>query len=856
MRALRRFTVRLALPEPLAGLAELVNNLRWSWHPRSLDLFASMDPAVWEAVEHDPVRLLGELRPERLAELAADPAFLARLRAEHADLQDYLSADRWYQQQEQSGPRSIAYFSPEYGITEVLPQYSGGLGILAGDHLKAASDLGVPILGVGLLYRSGYFKQSLSADGWQQERYPPLDPQGLPLTLLTDPSGNALKISISMPGGRVLHALVWRAQVGRVPLLLLDSDTEDNTPELRSVTDRLYGGGSDHRLHQEMLLGIGGVRAIRAYTALTGDPAPEVFHTNEGHAGFLGVERIRELVSDGLTFDEAKEAVRAGTVFTTHTPVPAGIDRFPRDLITRYFGGDNAMMGVPVERLLELGVEQDPAMFNMAHMGLRMAQRRNGVAKLHGSVSRQMFAGLWPGFDSTEVPISSVTNGVHAPTWVAREIFELADVSAGSELSATGEQTTEEQTWQELSRVPAATIWSTRSMLRARLVQEIRRRVHESSLQRGNTAAELGWVGAVFDPDVLTIGFARRVPSYKRLTLMLSDPDRLRSLLLDPDRPVQLVIAGKAHPADDGGKELVQQIVRFADGEDVRHRIAFLPDYDIGMARFLYAGCDVWLNNPLRPLEACGTSGMKSSLNGGLNLSIRDGWWDEMYDGQNGWAIPTADGVDDPVRRDELEAAAFYDLVEKQVRTRFYDRDEAGVPQRWVDMVRHTLHTLGPKVLASRMVRDYVRELYAPAAASSRQLAATSFSPAKQVASWRRTVMAGWSQVQVVHVEAVGAGDAPQVGSTLTVRASVRLGSLTVQDVTVVTSYGRVDESDELRAPSFAVLHPAGTGDDGLPRFEGQVTLDRPGPFGYTVRVLPHHDLLPDDADLGLLAIA
>ena len=823
-------------------------NLRWSWHPASLDLFASVDPEVWRAVEHDPLRLLAEVSPARLADLARDPEFLGRLDLAAADLQDYLTTPRWYQRLVDA-PASIAYFSPEFGITEVLPQYSGGLGILAGDHLKAASDLGVPILGVGLLYRAGYFKQSLNAEGWQQERYPPLDPHGLPLQLLTGSDGHPLKIAVGLPEGRTLYAQVWRAQVGRVPLLLLDSDIEENAPAEREVTDRLYGGGSDHRLDQELLLGIGGVRAIRAYTALTGDPAPEVFHTNEGHAGFLGIERIRELVASGLAFDEAREAVRAGTLFTTHTPVPAGIDRFPRELIARYFGGDNAVEGVPVERILDLGAEEDPAMFNMAHMGLRMAQRRNGVAQLHGIVSRGMFQGLWPGFDAAEVPISSITNGVHAPTWVAREVFAMAEREVGPAL------TTEAQGWEGIADVPAAAIWEVRSALRAQLVQEIRRRTRASWLQRGATDAELGWTDTMFDPAVLTIGFARRVPSYKRLTLMMRDPERLTRLLLDADRPVQFVIAGKAHPADDGGKELVQQIVRFADQAHVRHRIVFLPDYDIGMARHLYGGCDVWLNNPLRPLEACGTSGMKSALNGGLNLSILDGWWDEMYDGENGWAIPTADGVADQDRRDDLEANAFYELVEKQVRTRFYDAGSAGIPQRWVQMVRHTLRTLGPKVLASRMVRDYVQQLYTPAAVASRGLAADGHAPARQLAAWHDRVSSSWSQVRVVHVDA-NTTEVPQVGAVLGVRASVDLGVLGPEEVLVQAVYGRVDELDELHRPTTVTLVPAGTGEDGLLRFEGDVPLDRAGSFGYTVRILPHHDLLPGHADLGLVALA
>ena len=657
--------MRATLPAELAALNDLVMNLRWSWHQETLDLFASVDPEVWQACGGDPVRLLGGVSPARLAALAQDERFLRRLAAAADDLNDYLGQPRWYQEVG-DGPKGVAYFSMEFGLTEVLPQYSGGLGILAGDHLKAASDLGVPIVGVGLLYRAGYFAQGLSKDGWQQELYPSIDPHGLPLALVRAADGTALRVSLGLPGGRTLRAQVWKVQVGRVPLLLLDSDIEENEASERQVTDKLYGGTSEHRMAQEMLAGVGGVRAVRAYCELTGTPAPDVFHTNEGHAGFLGVERIRELAVSGLTFDEALQAVRAGTVFTTHTPVPAGIDRFGKDLVRSYYTLPE-WAALPVDRVLELGAESDPNVFNMAHMGLRLAQRANGVSKLHGEVSRDMFQPLWPGFDTGEVPITSVTNGVHAPTWMSREILEIAEREVSFERLQAGEG------WDAVDKVSDEEIWAVRRTLRERLVEEVRRRLHASQLQRGPAEAELDWTAGVFDPDVLTVGFARRVPSYKRLTLMLRDPERLRALLLHPERPIQIVVAGKSHPADDGGKSLIQQLVQFADDPTVRHRIVFLPDYDIGMARYLYWGCDVWLNNPLRPLEACGTSGMKAALNGGLNLSIRDGWWDEMYDGENGWAIPSADGVDDD-RRDDIEAAGFYSLVETQVAPRFYDR--------------------------------------------------------------------------------------------------------------------------------------------------------------------------------------
>jgi starch phosphorylase len=521
-------------------------------------------------------------------------------------------------------------------------------------------------------------------------------------------------ISIALPDGPELLAKIWVAQVGRIPLLLLDSDVEGNPDHYRDVTDRLYGGTTEHRLRQEMLLGIGGVRALRAHARITSAPDPEVFHTNEGHAGFLGLERIRELSVDeagpGLDFRSALEVTRAGTVFTTHTPVPAGIDRFPRDLIAQYFGGERPVLpGLPVDDVLALGAEDyaggDPGVFNMAVMGFRLAQRANGVSLLHGQVSRGMFHGLWPAFDTEEVPITSITNGVHGPTWVAREVFQLAERS-GADIDSD-----RDSLWQVVDKIPADELWSTKRALRQRLVEDARHRLRRSWAQRGAAAAELSWIDTALDPDVLTIGFARRVPSYKRLTLMLRDPERLKRLLLHPERPVQLVIAGKAHPADEGGKRLIQEIVRFADAHDVRHRIVFLPNYDIAMAQPLYPGCDVWLNNPLRPYEACGTSGMKAALNGGLNLSILDGWWDEWYDGNNGWAIPSADGVDDPDHRDDLEAAALYDLIEKEVAPRFYDLDGDGVPTRWIEMVRHTLKSLGPKVLATRMVRDYVHTL-------------------------------------------------------------------------------------------------------------------------------------------------
>jgi starch phosphorylase len=838
MRAVRRLTVRPNLPESVSALGTLAANLRWTWHQPTRDLFADVDPVAWQDTGGDPLALLAEVTPDRLRRLADDEGFRTRCAELSEDLSTYLTAPRWYQRQP-ALPQAIAYFSMEFGVTEALPLYSGGLGVLAGDHLKAASDLGVPLIAVGLLYHGGYFHQSLSPEGWQVEHYPTIEPGALPLTPLTEADGSLVLVRVTMPDERELVARIWQARVGRVPLLLLDSDVPENDDDLCVVTDRLYGGDQEHRIRQEILTGIGGVRAVRAWCRRTGHPRPEVFHTNEGHAGFLGLERIRELAADGLDFDQALGAVRAGTVFTTHTPVPAGIDRFPIDLVRRYFEYDHLLPGLDVARILALGAEEDPGVFNMAHMGLRLAQRANGVSRLHGEISRAMFRPLWPGFDVTEVPIGSITNGVHGPTWTAPEALELL----GSSLDATAS---------DLSGVSDRQLWELRCLLRARLVQEVRRRVRASWLQRGMSALELDWTDSVFDPDVLTIGFARRVPTYKRLTLMLRDPKRLRALLLDERRPIQLVVAGKSHPHDDPGKAMIQEFVRYADDIGVRHRIVFLPDYDMSMARYLYWGCDVWLNNPTRPLEACGTSGMKSALNGGLNLSIRDGWWDEMYDGDNGWAIPTADGLIDANRRDELEATALYELLERKVVPAFYDDRYVGVPTRWLAMVRHTVGVLGPRVQATRMVREYVGDLYAPAAASAAAVAADDFRGARDLAAYRQRLRSHWTRVRVVDFELASAESvAPELGASVRARADIDHGDLAPADVEVQLVSGRVDSSGELY--DLVVYPMKHLGDGG---YEVETPLPYAGSLGYTVRVLPKHDLLTTPAELGRVVLA
>jgi glycogen phosphorylase len=845
MKALRSFAVRAKLPEELEPLRKIALNLRWTWNEGAQDLFRWVDSEAWERAEHDPVRMLGLVSPARLGELVADGPFMAFLATVAEELDRYLEEPRWFQSHAGRALRSVAYFSPEFGVGESLPVYSGGLGVLAGDHLKAASDLGIPLVAVGLLYREGYFRQHLNADGWQQERYPALDPHGMPLVLLTGSDGAPLMIEVELGEARC-KAQIWRADVGRVPLLLLDCDVEENDPDERSVTDRLYGGGggSEHRLRQEIVLGIGGVRAIEA-----AGYDPDVFHSNEGHAGFLGLERIRRLVTEaGLSFREAIEAVRSSTVFTTHTPVPAGIDVFPADLMERYFSNFAKECDVSLAEVLALGqiVPTVPGEFNMAIMGLRLAGRSNAVSRLHGSVSRGMFAELWSGVPVDEVPIASITNGVHGPTWIGPEIREVFDRHLRPGWAEAGGAN-----FTKVRDVPDAELWRARERARERLVYFVRDRLRKQILSRGATESDALWTADAFDPGILTIGFARRFATYKRGTLILRDRERLKALLLSSERPIQIVIAGKSHPLDDGGKEMIRELVHFAADPEVRGRFAFVEDYDMELARVLVQGVDVWLNNPRRPLEACGTSGMKAALNGVLNCSILDGWWDESYDGQNGWAIGTRDFYSDPELQDRVDANALYDLLDRDIAPRFYDRSEGPIPRRWVERMKASISSLGGFIVAERMVRDYATTSYDPAAAQGGRLAADGFARAKALAAWKEHVREAWQEVRVLDVE--GENAAADVGDDRTIRATVRIGSLRTEDLAVQLAHGAVGANGELLDTEVSTMAPTEC-TDGTCIYEGRFTAGRPGLYGFAVRVVPAHEDLLGPMDLGLVA--
>jgi starch phosphorylase len=847
MKAVQTFTVISHLPESLEPLREVALNLGWSYDERAIDLVRRIDRVGSEFEGRDPALMLATESQDRLDRLAADTAFTSLAAGVRDQLRLTLDAPRWFQTdfeaEHPDGLRSVGYFSPEFGIAAALPQYSGGLGVLAGDHLKAANDLGLPLTGVGLFYRHGYFRQHLDRRGWQQERFPRLDPRAMALTPVPD-----TRVSVELAGVRV-HLALWQARVGRISLYLLDTDIDENDEKSRLVCDRLYGGGPEERIRQEIVLGIGGMRALKAVGKL-----PEVFHLNEGHAGFLALERIRRaMLDDGLTFAEAKAAVRPGAVFTTHTPVPAGIDRFPRELMEKYFSNWCKDVGLTLDDLMALGHEpgtEAGVVFNMAALSLRLAGQSNGVSALHGEVSQEMFAGIWPDLPADEVPITSVTNGVHARTWTTPEMAALYERVVGLDWPEAPAAA-----WKAIEAVPNRDLWAARRDCRERLVQYARRRLRHTALERGASESQLAWTDDVLDPAALTIGFARRFATYKRATLLFRDLDRLKALLLNEERPVQLVFAGKAHPADDLGKELLRQVAQVAADLDLRHRLVLLEDYDITVARMLVGGVDVWMNTPLRPLEACGTSGMKAVFNGVLNCSILDGWWDEMYDSDVGWAIPSAEWQEDIEVRNDLESTGLFSLLERQMVPLFYQRNDGGLPADWLAKVKASMARVGPKVSASRMLREYTTDLYEPAARRTRDLRADGDARAREFVAWTDKILEAWPTVVVTSTSY--AESATPEGTVYQVNAQASLGELEPEDIEVQILYGAVDLDDELRDPVCVPMIFAGDGDQpGWRRYTFDLDFDKAGNFGFTVRIVPFHRDLPSYTQLGKVAWA
>ncbi len=835
------------LPKEIERLQELAYNLWWSWNPDAQELYASIDPELWKRSNQNPVKFLREVSQQQIAQAAQDPDYLSRYRAVFAAFDAYMDpqADTWFRRtfpdkQEQV----IAYFSAEFGLHESLPIYSGGLGILSGDHCKEASDLGLPFVGMGFLYPQGYFTQRINANGDQEAIYEKIDFAEEPVTPALDPEGKEVLIQVNLPG-RTVYAKIWKIQVGRVPVYLMDTDVERNAPQDRELSARLYGGDHEIRISQEYILGIGGVRALRA---LGYDP--KVWHMNEGHSAFLGLERVRELVQEqGLSFDEAVEAARASALFTTHTPVPAGHDAFGFELVEKFFWQFWTQLGISREQFLALASHDQGwgPQFSMTVLAFRLSAYHNGVSELHGHVSRRMWADLWPDTPVEQVPIGHITNGVHTGSWLAPELRALYDRYLPSDWL---EEVDSPHVWENVAEIPDQELWDVHERQRkGQLVAFVRERIQQQYRRHGEGPLRLERADTVLHPQALTIGFARRFATYKRATLFFHDLERAKRILNDPERPVQIIFSGKAHPKDEPGKALIRQIYQLSQQPDFEGKVLFLENYDMNIARHLVAGVDIWLNNPRRPYEASGTSGQKAALSGVPNFSVLDGWWPEAYDGSNGWAIGEEREYKDQQTQDEADALSLYSTLEEEIIPLFFQRDEEGIPRAWIQRMRNSIRTCAPRFSTRRMVKEYTTTYYMPAAETGARYAADHFALAREMAAWKARVRAHWGSVQL-QVE----GELPSqtvVGEPVEVTARLLPGNLQPSELAVEIVIGHLDQEGILQDPLAIPMECSPDSGGGLVCCGAFVAEDS-GQLTVGVRARPHHPALIHPYEMGL----
>ena len=853
MKPIKTFLSIPALPQKLEDLRFIAYNLHWAWNQPALALFRRLDIDLWEKTGHNPVLMLGTIEQSKLEMAAEDEGFLSHMENVYDGLQEYLKGENvWFSKvYEKTNTPLFAYFSAEFGITESLSIFAGGLGMLAGDHLKSSSDLGLPLVGVGLLYQQGYFSQYLNESGWQQEEYTDNDFHNLPIILELNPDGSPLMVEVVL-AKRKVYSQIWRAQVGRIPLYLLDTNLLINAPMDRDITDQLYGGDIEMRIRQEIILGIGGLRALEALGI-----SPTVYHMNEGHSAFLSLERIlRIMQANHVPFTVAKEAAGSGLIFTTHTPVAAGHDYFSPALMEKYFKDYSVLLGLSWPEFLSLG-RQNPSDENepycMTVLALRMASYSNAVSRLHGQISRKMWQPLWPGVPENEIPITHITNGVHFKSWLSREMEQLYERYLGTRWQ---EEPAEPFVWRHAEQIPPEELWRTHELRRERLVSFVRRRLKSQLEKRGASTNDLAMASEVLNSEVLTIGFARRFATYKRATLILSDPDRLDKILNNPDRPVQIIFSGKAHPQDEPGKELIQKIYTLSRQERFHRRIIFLEGYDTTTARYLVQGCDVWLNTPLRPLEASGTSGMKAAANGVLNLSTLDGWWDEAYHSDLGWAIGRGENYDDPNYQWQIEAEALYGLLEQEVVPTFYNRSVDGLPRLWIAKMKRSIQELCHFFNTHRMVGEYTINFYLNALSQHNALNAENLAKSVELAAWKQQIQSNWNQIKVVSIDS-GNLSSVQIGKDYTVKAQIYLGVIKPDDVSVELYVGPVDANDEIINATAYRMNSVSKIEDGLFLYEEKnVTNKRSGLHGFTIRVLPHHKNLSNRFLPGLITWA
>jgi glycogen phosphorylase len=848
MPTFQTYNVTPILPAALEPLREMSFNLWWTWEPSARRLFRHLDPELWNRTNHNPVRMLQLSRQSRLEELAQDKNFLRELKQIFEEFEKYLGRHDTFGKIGAGAAikNPIAYFSAEFGFHESIPNYSGGLGILASDHCKSASDLDLNFVAIGLLYRHGYFRQQIDKEGVQAAINLNQNFYHLPIR---EVRRGEMKLLISVPIlDREIFARLWELRVGRINVYLLDTDIPENSAEDRLITAELYGGDLEMRMRQEIMLGIGGVKALAALGI-----QPDVFHMNEGHSAFLALERIRlNVVEKKLDFYSALQVVAAANVFTTHTPVPAGNDSFPRDMMRKYFGTFAKELGIPLDELFSFGQTRvdpnDP--FSMTILALRLSRHANGVSKLHGQVTRSLWKDVWTGVPVHEVPITSITNGVHTKTWMAPEFAALYRKHLGD----WEEHLTEPEFWRGVIDIHDAQLWETHQKLKRRLVDFVRDRERQRRERMGESPESIRKVNRILDPEILTVGFARRFATYKRATLLFSDKERLKRLMNDPTRPVQFIFAGKAHPRDEAGKALMQEVYKFSREAVVENRIVFLEDYDSYIARRLVQGVDLWLNHPLRPLEASGTSGMKSAPNGGINLSVLDGWWREGYNGSNGWAIGAEIDNGTTEFQNEVDASSLYQLLENQIIPLYYAKPDGKLPLAWLQLMRESIRSVTPMFNTQRMVKEYTEQLYIPAAQAYENFSRDGSGAATQLSQWKAQMRKDWPQVRISDVEVANKDrQSILVGESLQISTRVHLGGVDPRHVRVEAYHGEIDNGD-IRNPTATVLNQSGQADgEGNYIYHGSVPATESGAYGFSVRVVPTHPCLMQAHELRLI---
>ncbi len=850
MYLLGKIKVTAVIPEQLKRLKDIAYNLWWSWNSEAIDLYREIDLALWEKLGKNPVRFLLEVSQKKLEQKLNDPGFMQRYQEIVGKFDSYMStSDTWFNNNHSDRQKdTVAYFSAEYGLNEVLPIYSGGLGVLSGDHCKAASDLGIPFVGIGLFYKQGYFSQRINREGWQETAFTDLNFSYLPVKPAYNSRGEQTMISVELPG-RLVYAKVWQVNVGRIRIYFMDTDVEQNSPSDRSLTARLYGGDQETRIQQEIFLGIGGIRVLDALGINA-----TVYHMNEGHSSFMGLELIRKLVQDkGLPFRVAKEVVSSSSIFTTHTPVPAGNDVFPLHLIDKYFSNYWGSLGISRHEFIDLGLKiGDHQNFNMTALALTIAGRKNGVSELHGAVSRNIFNNIWPGVPEDDVPITHVTNGIHTLTWLSPSFKQLYDKYLDG---GWKEKLYSKEIWNKVDSIPNEDIWETHYALKVKMIGFIREKLREQRIANGESIESIKEVDGLLDPGALTLGFARRFATYKRANLIFRNAARIQGILNNPEMPVQIIFAGKAHPADGPAHEVIKNINDIARQEGFRGKVILVENYNMTVARNLVQGVDVWLNNPRRPLEASGTSGQKVCINGIINFSVLDGWWCEGYNGKNGWSIGDDTAYENEYYQDNADSESIYDTLEKHIIPLFYDRNEKGIPMGWVQLMKESIRSLTYQYSTHRMVQEYTERMYLPSMVRVDNIKSTDYSYAANLADWKAFTERNWPQVQIIADKSMNQLKEQKLfsGETIGITTSVFLGNIDPASVKVEIYYGAIGKNNTIENPEIAEMAMVEQVDASTYRYSTDIRIVEGGEYGYTFRVLPYHSELINKFDLGLI---